>query len=138
MHSKQQYVPALYTETPIVFTPSLGDLERLLLAVSELTNNQPSSNGNRHLIIRSLTPLLENASTTGVCTVLERISEFRAGTGLCFLGLNYTAHSEETMSALTKRVDGVLWVTNAADNHLQFEYRPTRGRHNQPSTRGDD
>lgn len=43
--SEQQSVSALYGETPVVFTPSPGDLERLVLALSELSGNTPLSNG---------------------------------------------------------------------------------------------
>lgn len=128
--SKQQYVTALFRETPVVFIPAPGDLERLVLALSELTGDRPPSKGTRHLVIRSLTPLLENASTARVCTVLERITGLRAGAGLCLLGIDYTAHDRETMAAVIKRVDGVLWITEMTRNRLEFEFRPTSSRHN--------
>jgi KaiC/GvpD/RAD55 family RecA-like ATPase len=136
--SEQPSVAALYQEPPIVFIPSSGDLERLVLSLSDLTDDRSPMNGTRHLVIRSLTPVLKNASTARVCTVLERISGLRAGTGLCLLGLEYTAHDEETMAALAEQVDGILWVTQASENHLGFEFRPTRDRHNRSVTGSDD
>lgn len=126
--SKQQSVSALYGETPVVFTPSPGDLERLVVALSELSDSTSPSNGARHLILRSLTPVLEAASTTHVCTVLERITGLRSETGLCLIGVEYTAHDEETMTAVVNHVDGILWVTRPSPNRLAFEYQPTRGR----------
>lgn len=54
--SEQQYLPAVYEETLVVFTPSPSDLERLVLALTNLTEHRSSSNSSRHLVVRSLTP----------------------------------------------------------------------------------
>lgn len=59
--SERQSVTALYEETPVVFTPSPADLERLVVALSDLSADTPPSEGSRHLVVRSLTPLLESA-----------------------------------------------------------------------------
>lgn len=135
--SAEQSVSALYGGTPVVFTPSPGDLERLILALSELSGNAPPATGARHLLVRSLTPVLETASTARVCTVLDRITGIRSEAGLCLLGLDYTAHDEETMTALAGQVDGVLWVTRSPGDRLEFEYRPTSGRHGRAVARSD-
>lgn len=127
--SEHQSVSALYGETPVVFTPSSGDLERLVMALSDLSGNTSPSNGARHLIVRSLTPILQSASTARVRTVLARITGLRSETGLCLIGLDYTAHDEETMTAVVEHVDGVLWVTQPSPDRLAFEYQSTRGRH---------
>lgn len=127
--SKRQSVSALYEETPVIFTPSPGDLERLLLAVSDLSENCSPIAGARHLVIRSLTPLLKTSPTTRVCTVLERITGLRSETGLCLLGFDYTAHSEETMEAIAEHVDGILWVAQPCSGQLEFVYHPAKGRH---------
>ena len=128
--SERQSVSALYDETPVIFTPSPGDLERLTLALSDLSNNDSPSNGNRHLLVRSLTPILETTSAARVCTILERITGLRSGAGLCLLGLDYTAHDEETMEAVTEQADGVLWVTQTSPDSVEIEYRQARGRFN--------
>lgn len=130
MVSAQQSVLAPYDETPVVFTPSPGDLERLLVMLSELADPITPSTGAQHLIIRSLTPMLEAAGTPRVCTVLDQITDLRSETGLCFLGLDYTAHDGETMTALADHVDGVLWVTQSSPNRLDFEYQLARRRYN--------
>lgn len=130
--SERQSISALYDETPVIFTPSPRDLERLTLALSDLSNNKPPSNGNRHLLVRSLTPILETTSAEHVCTVLERITGLRSGDGLCLLGLDYTAHDEETVEAIADQIDGVLWVTQTSPDTLEFEYRQARGRFNTP------
>lgn len=135
--SERQSVTALYEETPVVFTPSPADLERLVVALSDLSADTPPSEGSRHLVVRSLTPLLESEPTAHVGTVLDRIAGLRSETGLCLLGIDYTAHDEETMAAMTARVDGVLWVTHTSSKHLEFEYRPTPGRHARSVTGGD-
>ncbi|RBI60119.1 hypothetical protein DMJ13_20965 [halophilic archaeon] len=126
--SKQQSVSAFYNETPAVFTPSPGDLERLVLALGNLFENYPLSTGAQHLLVRSLTPILDASSTDRVCTVMEQIAGMRSETGLCLLGVDYTAHDEETITAIGKHVDGVLWATESASNRLEFEYQPTKYR----------
>lgn len=130
--SKQQSVSALYSETPIVFTPSPGNLERLVLGLSDLPENKLPSNGRRHFVIQSLTPILRTAPVARVCTVLECITKLRTENGLCLLGVDYTAHSEEVMIALAEQVDGILWVTQSASDRLEFEYRPIRGGPSRP------
>lgn len=130
--SEQQSVSAPYGETPVVFTPSPGDLERLVLALSDVSETMSPSNGARHLVMRSLTPVLESAPTSRVCTVLERITGLRSEDGLCLIGLDYTAHDQETMTALADVVDGVLWITHSAPDQLEFNYQSTRNRYNRP------
>lgn len=127
--SRQQSVPALYGETHVVFTPSPGDLERLVIALSDLSDSSAPNSGARHLVIRSLTPILKSSSPARVSTVLERITGLRSETGLGLLGIDYTAHDEETMAAIANIVDGVLWVTQPSPNRLAFDYQSTRGRH---------
>lgn len=124
--AEQPSVSALYGETPVVFIPSPGDLERLVLALSDLSRKASSSTGARHLVIRSLTPILEAASTTRVQTILERITGLRSETGFCLLGLDYTAHDEATMRAIAEQADGIVWVTHPTPNQLDLEYRPAR------------
>lgn len=126
--SEHQSVTAMYGETPVVFTPSSGDLERMVVALSDLSGNAPPLSGARHLVIRSLTLILQAASTARVCTDLERITGLRSDDGLGVLGIDYTAHDEETMAAVAAQVDGVLWVTRDETDRLEFDYRPTRNR----------
>lgn len=127
--SEGQSVSALYEKYPVVFVPSPGDLERLVIGLSDLTAMPGPSTGARHLVIRSLSPIMENASVEDVCAVLERISGLRTGTGYTFFGLDYTAHDEETIRAITDHVDVILWVTEHSDGALDFEVRPVPGRH---------
>ncbi|MFC7116652.1 hypothetical protein ACFQH2_19235 [Natronoarchaeum sp. GCM10025703] len=127
--SEQQSVSALYGESHVVFTPSPGDLERLVMALSDLSDSSAPSNGAHHLVIRSLTPILKASSATRVSTVLERITGLRSESGLCLLGIDYTAHDEETIAAIAPLVDGVLWVNQPLPDRLSFDYQPTRGRH---------
>lgn len=126
--SEQQSVSAIYGETPVVFTPSPGDLERLVLALSDLTATPNPAGAARHLVIRSLTPIIAASSTTRVRTVLQRITGLRSESGLCLIGIDYTAHDEETMTAVADLVDGVLWVTQSASDRLTFEFRSSGRR----------
>jgi hypothetical protein len=127
--SVQQSVSALYDEIPVVFTPSASDLERLVMALSNLVDTTPPTRGARHLVVRSLTPILAASSVDQLSTVLDRITGLRSETGLALLGIDYTAHDEETMTAIADLVDGVLWVTQPAPDRLAFDYQPTENRH---------
>lgn len=132
--SEGQSVSAVYDETPVMFTPAPGDVERLVIALSDLTEGGPSASGDRHLVIRSLTPILEAASTDRVLAVLGRILGLRTGAGLCLLGIDYTAHDEATRSAIADRTDGVLWVTQPSSDQLAVEYEPSEGRYSFPQS----
>ncbi|GAB6861194.1 hypothetical protein ACFR97_14095 [Haloplanus litoreus] len=127
--SVQQSVSALYDEIPVVFTPSASDLERLVMALSNLVDTTPPTGGARHLVVRSLTPILEASSVDQLSTVLDRITGLRSETGLALLGIDYTAHDEATMTAIADLVDGVLWVTQPAPARLAVDYQPTSRRH---------
>lgn len=124
--SEKQSVSALYGRSPTVFTPSSADLERIVIALSELTEGKVPPTTSRHLVIRSLTPLLNCSSAKRVCNVLQRVTGLRTGTGMGFFGLKYTEHDEETITTLARHVDGILWVTQGADADLDFEYQSAR------------
>jgi len=130
--SEQQSISALYDETPAVFIPSPGDLERLVIALSELTENMGTKTGDRHLIVRSLSPILAAAPIDHVETVLERITGLQSTSGLCLLGFDYTAHDEKTMRAVADHVDGILWISKTTTEEIDFEYQSL---HNQTTLR---
>lgn len=117
-----------YKERPVVFVPGAGDIERIVVALSDLTDARSKAGSTRHLVVDSLTPVLQTAPTGSVCRMIERVAGIRAGGGYCLFGLDYTAHSAETMAAVTDHVDGILWVTQS-DETIALEYRPARGRH---------
>lgn len=129
--SERKSVSALYGEHPVVYVPAPNDLERLVIGLSDLTSDRPPASGTRHLLVRSLTPLLDNASTDAVCTILDRIGGLRMGSGLTLFGIDYTAHSEEVMTTLSEHVDGVLWITEGSGT-LKFEFSRTGGRYVRP------
>lgn len=127
--SEQQSVSARYDANPVVYTPSPSDLERLVMALSEVAGQFAPSAGDRHLLVRSLVPLLESTSTARVCSVLDRVTGFRSETGLAIVGLDYTETDEKTMTTVAERVDGILWATQGSSESVELTYRPARGRH---------
>lgn len=135
--STHQYINNIYGEPPTVQIPSPGDLERLMVALSDLAQNSSAQSKTRHLLVRSLTPVLESAPPTRVWTVLEQIRGLQTETGLSFLGVDAAAHSEGTMIELTDRVDGVLWITRTSGNHIKFELRARSGHHRRSLLEGD-
>lgn len=135
--SKHQSLLALYDETHVVFTPSPGDLERLTVALSDLADSLPVTTGAHHLVIRSLTPILNSSSPARVSAVLDQILASRSEPGLSLFGIDYTAHDEEKMAAMAGLVDGLLWVTQPSSNRLAFDYQPTQSRHHRFARDGD-
>lgn len=124
--SGTQYISALYEDPPVVYTPAPGDLERLVLALSDISGLQTPADVNRHLVVTSLTPLLNATSAERVATVLDRIVGLRSSDGSSILGIDYTAHDQEAMATIASCAEGVLWVTQAADDRIELDYRPTR------------
>lgn len=121
--SEDQYLTAPYADVPTVFMPSADDLERVVIGLSDLTGTVVPATGTRHLVVRSLTPMIEGATTGRVCRLLERTEGLRTGDGLGIFGIDFTAHDEETMQELTSVVDRLLWVSEDSDGRLQFELR---------------
>lgn len=127
--SEQQSVSARYDAIPVVYTPSSSDLERLVMALSEVAGQFAPSAGDRHLLVRSLTPLLKSTSTARVASVLDRITGYRSDMGISMIGLDYTALDAETMATVTDRVDGILWATQGSSDGVDITYSPARARH---------
>lgn len=127
--SEVQSLDAVYDEVPTIFTPSPGDLERLMVALSDLTENALDADTDRHLVVRSLTPILESTPLDRVHAVLERITGLRTDGGVCLLGIDYTAHDRATVDELAAATDGVLWLSRPTSDRVDVEYEPTGDRH---------
>lgn len=86
---------------------SRGDIERLVLALSELTE-QTDRGKDQHLLVRSLSPMINSAEPDQVADVLDRISGFRTAEGVALFSLDYTAHDKSTVTTIHSkcRLDG--------------------------------
>ncbi|MFC4550261.1 MULTISPECIES: DUF7504 family protein [Halorussus] len=124
--ASQQYVSALYRDVPTVSLPRADDLERLVLALSDLTDASVPSAGRRHLVVRSLGPLLESTPASRVSTVLERIAGLRTESGLALFGFDYTAHDEATLNELAAAVDAIVWATRRRDGEIRLKLQSTQ------------
>lgn len=118
----------LYRAVPIVRIPSPINLERLVTGLAEITGQSRPHSGNRSLLVRSLTPLLERDSVERVLPIVDRIGGICSGTGLSLFGLDYTAHDEGTVNQLANRMDGVLWISKPSADGYAVEYRQNRDR----------
>jgi hypothetical protein len=123
--SSDQSVAALYTDAPTVYVPSPAGIERLIVAISELTTDYPPADGNRHLVVRSLTPILETVPAETIARVIDCIVDTSCPTGLSVFGCQYTAHSDAALDRLTAHVDGILWVerSTSGDVTLELDHR---------------
>ncbi|WP_435175067.1 DUF7504 family protein [Halorussus sp. AFM4] len=121
--SKEQYLTAPYEDVPTVYMPTADDLERVAIGLSDLSGTVVPSTGTRHFVVRSLTPMIDGATTERVCRLLERTTGVRVGDGLGIFGVDFTAHDDRTLAELTAVVDRLLWVSADTDGQLQFELR---------------
>ncbi|MDH5020314.1 DUF7504 family protein [Halobacterium rubrum] len=116
---------APYDEVPVRSTTGPRDLERLLVALADHTDTAPSSPGRRHLIVRSLSPLLDANPPTRLSAVLDDFRAHRSSDGLCLFGLDYTNHDTDTIATLSEHVDGVLRVQESGADKPVFDYQST-------------
>lgn len=123
--SKDQYISALYETVPSIYATTPRDLERIVMALSELTT-VVRPGGSRHLVVRSLTPSLTETNTDDVCRFLDRVLGLRTGSGLTFLGLDLSAHDDAVVGELLQRMDGVLWAETHTDGSMAVRVRSTR------------
>ncbi|NHN40654.1 hypothetical protein G9C85_03255 [Halorubellus sp. JP-L1] len=127
--SEVQSLDAVYDEVPTIFTPAPGDLERLAVALSDLTDHPIAADTDRHLVVRSLTPILESTPTERVRAVLERLVGMRTNGGVCLLGIDYTAHDQATVDEIAALADGVLWLSQPTPGTVDVEYGQPVDRH---------
>ncbi|WP_152423384.1 DUF7504 family protein [Haloterrigena salina] len=122
-----EHLEALYQENPIISIPRSGDLTQVTLALWDLEESFSKTYPKTHVILRSLTPILNDSSIEGVRNVLETVIEHqRSRSCLTVFSVEYTEHSEPTMAALEILVDGVVWVEQTANDEHQLDYHRTR------------
>lgn len=120
--SHDQNLPASYRKTPISHVPGPQDVARISLAVADLTRQSEREDRRRHLVVQSLTPLLETSDLDVVCRFVRRATGDSAVIdGFSILTVDFTAHDERTMTRLRDLADFVLWVEESPDGTLDFE-----------------
>lgn len=118
---------ALYQPTPIVYRTHPGELAQITLALGELDTALTPFSSKTHFVLRSLTPILAANGCECVINVLEQlIKRQQANSSLTVFSVQYTEHSESTMTALTELADGVIWVERESNRTLQLDYQRTR------------
>lgn len=124
-----EYLESLYREHPTISIPRPGELSQLAIAVWDLHEALSTSCSKTHVILRSLTPILDTEPLERVTNVLEQlISQQRSRSGLTVFSIEYTEHDETTMAALEDLADGIIWVEQTGDRNLRFDYRRVRPR----------
>lgn len=120
--SHDQNLPASYRKTPISHVPGPQDVARISLALSDLTRQSEREDRRRHLVVQSLTPLLETSDPDVVCRFIRRATrDSRVVDGFSILTVDFTDHDERTMTRLRDCSDFVLWVEESPDDTLDFE-----------------
>ena len=123
--SRNQYISALYEAVPSIYTTTPRDLERIVVALSELTT-AVRTRDSRHLVVRSLTPSFSETNADDVYRFVERVVGLRTGSGLALLGLDLSAHDDAVVRELLQRVDGMLWADARTDGPITVQARSAR------------
>lgn len=120
--SHDQNLPPSYRKTPISHVTGPQDVTRIALALADLTRQSECEGRRRHVLVQSLTPLLETSDPNVVCRFVRRTTgDSKFADGFSILTVDFTAHDEETMNHLRDCSDFVLWVEESPDGTLDFE-----------------
>ncbi|NUB93530.1 hypothetical protein HT576_21300 [Haloterrigena sp. SYSU A121-1] len=123
------YLESLYQENPTISLPQPGELSQLAIAARDLHEALSTSCSKPHVILRSLTPILDAEPLERVTNVLERlIRQQSSSSSLTVFSIDYTEHDEATMAALEALADGIVWVEQTGERPLRFDYRRVRPR----------
>lgn len=120
--SHDQNLPASYREIPVSYVAGPHDLARLSLALADLTDSSTREDRRQHLVVESLTPLLETSDPDVVRRFVGQTT--RNSTlvdGFSILTVDFTAHDERTVRLVRSLADFVLWVEESPDGTLTFE-----------------
>ncbi|PSQ46958.1 hypothetical protein BRD15_07975 [Halobacteriales archaeon SW_6_65_15] len=119
--SHDQNLPASYRETPVSHVAGPHDLARLSVAVGDLLGSSEREDRRRHLVVQSLTPLLETSDSDVVERFIRRTTHSAFVDGFSILRLDFTAHDERTLKRVRNLADVLLWVEESPDGALDFE-----------------
>ncbi len=127
--SGDQNLPATYAETPTAYVPGPHEIERLSMALGDVTLPRSREVRRRHLVFQSLTPLLESVDSGVVTRFVRRTTEeSRTIDGFSIFRIDFTAHDDATMARVRELADLLLWVEESASGRLDFELEHVRSR----------
>lgn len=120
--STDQNIASSYREIPVSYVVGPHELTRLSVALKNITDSSARVDRRQHLVVESLTPLLETSDPEAVCRFVGRITQNSALVdGFSILTVDFTAHDERTIRMVRDLVDFVLWVEELPDGSLRFD-----------------
>lgn len=120
--SNDQNLPASFRETPVSYVAGPHELTRLSVALKNITDSSAREDRRQHLVVESLTPLLETSDPEVVRRFVGRTTQNSALVdGFSILTVDFTTHGERTVRMLRDLVDFVLWVEELSDGSLTFD-----------------
>lgn len=120
--SHDQDLPPSYRKTPVSHVPGPQDVARLSVALADLSRSAEPDDRRRHLVVQSLTPLLDASAPEVACRFVRRITrDSTLVDGFSILRIDFTAHDEQTVKRVRELADFVLWVEESADGTLDAE-----------------
>lgn len=127
--SGEDHPSAPFQKNPTVSLPDPSELTRIVMALWELGSTLSKRGSATHVVVRSLTPMLEAERLARVARVVEQLVERqRSVGGVAVFGIEYTSHDDRTMVELSEIVDGVVWVEETSDGQLRFDLQRSRNR----------
>lgn len=127
--SHEQNLPASYRATPVSHVAGPHEVARLSMALADLLESSEREERRRHLVVQSLTPLLETSDPAVVERLVREVTrDSRLVDGFSILRMDFTAHDEPTFQRLRDLADLVLWVEESPDDALDFEVEQVGSR----------
>ncbi|SIR82672.1 hypothetical protein SAMN05421858_3990 [Haladaptatus litoreus] len=120
--SKHESLTMVYQPTPTIYTPRHGDVTRTSLAISELDDVLSRPDGRRHLLVSSFSSILADTTLEQASRFVDSVTGKSADFGCTLLDVDFTAHDDETLTALRSKADGIIWAEERTDGTLSVEY----------------
>lgn len=107
-----------YHDIAVFGVPGVEDLTNITIGITDLASDAADGSGAVHVVAPDLGPFLANDLDL-VQRTIESITELDAVEGTV-VGVEYTKHETETVTALHERADAVLWGDKRTDGTIRF------------------
>lgn len=108
-----------YHDISVFGVPGVEDLTNITIGITDLASDADDSTGDVHVIVPDLGPFLSNGVEL-VDRMLGSLTSEAAVTGALIVGLEYTSHGTEVVSAVHESADTVVWADLLTDGTIRF------------------
>lgn len=116
--SADQTFKDTYHGVSVVGTLGVEDLTRTTIAVSDLAAESADRAGDVHLVVPDLSSFLARTSLDRLRRAVDSLVDDGSVSGAVVVGVDYTAHSTETVSTLLDDAAAVVWTDRRPDGSV--------------------